>query len=118
MNRPEWWEPSFGGHLLLLLNGKVSLSVVLKPDTVIISNLALVDEMKLEDEYTDEYVYLEDVFTCTINLGGNEIHLRRGGKTLEEAKEHCVKCALTLGRQMLYELGEDIELTHTLNEIV
>lgn len=61
--------------------------------------------------------WLNDRYLSIVRLGDIDIPLNKGGSTLEEAKQLCTDFAVSLCKQMLYELGEDIELTHVIAEV-
>lgn len=116
MRRGEWWTPSFGGHLMLIAGRHMTLSVKELPEDVLQSHQDFIDAYK-EDGNDDIPAWLYNKFKCSVSLGGSEIHLDKCGQTLEEAKQLCIDFAVCLCKQMLYELGEDIELTHVVVEV-
>ncbi len=115
MRRGEWWEPSFGGHLMFITGRNMTLSVNEISQESAEWRDTLIAACKEENEEPPAWVH--DKYVCKVMIGGTDINLDKCGKTLEEAKQMCVEFAVSLCKQMLYELGEDIELTHVIAEV-
>lgn len=114
MNRGEWWQPSFGGHLMFISGRNMTLSVKELSSARLQELQQMIADCSEFEDMLPNWVY--NKYVCTVSLGSVDINLDKCGQTLEEAKRLCVEFAVALCKQMLYELGEDINITHVVVE--
>ena len=111
----EWiYYEQWGFHACVLHNGIV-LKIEKISDETIKNNKRLIENLLKEKLTVPSDLY--DEFRCELNFGGPH-KLWDGGRTLEEAKERLVKHSIILAKQMLKDLGEDIELKYKVSEIM